>query len=578
MNKFFTILLVFISASAFCQVGGMSVSPSGSQPDASAGLDVNFMNKGFLMPRLTTVQRNAIANPAAGLVIYNTDCSVFNFNSGTPAAPVWATLNSSNALTAGVSIVASPAGAVCAGTSVTFSATPSQNNLSPSYQWQVNGVNAGTNSATYTTSSLNSGDVVTCILTSSAACVAGSPATSNAITMVVNTVPDITGTTAAGFCSGSAVTLSASANLGTINWYSVSTGGSSLSSGASFTVSGLTSTTTYYVDATANGCSTGSRTAVTATFYPNVPGEPGSISGPVNVYKDSVYTYSISALPNVASYAWALTLGTIVSGQGTTSISVKWGDSSGVGSVSVASTSPCGTSAAQVLLVGIQTFFYTGSQQTFTIPASGVTQVTLTVYGAQGGSVNNNMGGLGGSATGTISVTPGELLYVYVGGIPTNYLGGFNGGGNGVGSYTEGGGGASDVRVGGTGLGNRVIVAGGGGGATFNWVTTGGTGGGTNGGSGYSNNGSNYTGNGGTQNSGGSPETAYNQGTYGTLGQGGNAASANGDDGGGGGGYYGGGGGSAGGGGGGSGYITGLGNGSMQNGVQSGDGLVIISW
>ncbi len=512
MNKLFTLALLFISLTVFCQVGGMSISPNGSQPDASAGLDVNFNNKGILMPRMTTSERDAISNPARGLTIFNMDCGVFNFNSGTPGAPVWSTLNSSNALNAGVSISASPAGAICAGTSVTFSATPSQNNLSPSYQWQVNGVNVGTNSATYTTSSLNSGDGVSCILTSSAPCVTGSPATSNTITMVVNIVPAITGTTPSGFCSGSAVTLGASANLGTINWYSVSTGGSSLSSGASFTVAGLTASTTYYVDATANGCSTASRTAVAATFYPNVAGEPGAITGPVNVYKDSTTTYSISAIPNVAAYAWAVSLGTIIAGQGTTSITVAWGDSVGLANVSVAATNPCGSSSTQTIVVGVQTLFYTGSQQTFTIPP-GVSQVTITAYGAQGGTVNLNQGGLGGSATGTLNVTPGDILYVNVGGTAVNYLGGFNGGGNGVGAYIEGGGGASDVRFGGTGLANRIIVAGGGGGATYNWTTTGGSGGGTNGGSGYSSNGNPYIGTGGTQGGGGSPETAYNQGT-----------------------------------------------------------------
>ena len=42
-------------------------------PDASAALDVESTDKGFLPPRLTSAQRNAIASPVEGLTIYNTD-------------------------------------------------------------------------------------------------------------------------------------------------------------------------------------------------------------------------------------------------------------------------------------------------------------------------------------------------------------------------------------------------------------------------------------------------------------------------------------------------------------------------
>jgi hypothetical protein len=41
-------------------------------PDASAALDVVSTTKGILFPRMTTVQKNAIASPVAGLVVYDT--------------------------------------------------------------------------------------------------------------------------------------------------------------------------------------------------------------------------------------------------------------------------------------------------------------------------------------------------------------------------------------------------------------------------------------------------------------------------------------------------------------------------
>ncbi|WP_281634216.1 T9SS sorting signal type C domain-containing protein [Flavobacterium luteolum] len=78
---------------------------------------------------------------------------------------------------------------ICKGAGVTFTATAS-NQVSPSYQWKVNGVNAGTNSVTFTSTTLNDNDKVTCVVTSGAApCLpSGSTVTSNEITMSVSTI------------------------------------------------------------------------------------------------------------------------------------------------------------------------------------------------------------------------------------------------------------------------------------------------------------------------------------------------------------------------------------------------------
>jgi M6 family metalloprotease-like protein len=75
---------------------------------------------------------------------------------------------------------------VCPATSVTFTATPVNGGTTPAYQWKKNSalIN-GAFASTYTTVPAN-GDIITCIVTSTATCVTGNPATSNAITMVVN--------------------------------------------------------------------------------------------------------------------------------------------------------------------------------------------------------------------------------------------------------------------------------------------------------------------------------------------------------------------------------------------------------
>ena len=292
---------------------------------------------------------------------------------------------------------------------------------------------------------------------------------------------------------------------------------------------------------------------------------------------------------------------------------------------------------AQATLV---TFDYTGAAQTWTAP-TGVRGVRIVAQGAQGagftaGSVVGT-GGLGGQASGTLAVRAGQTLSVTVGGqgggrLPNGSLaiglGGFNGGGTaGMPFATSaspianlgsggGGGGASDVRVDGAGLSDRVIVAGGGGG-TGGFEASSRAGGGGGGGGGYYGGGGGSTGavdggslggGGGTASAGGTggAGTLNGQllgatGTAGSLGQGGTGGRLTGDAYSrpprvgtvGAGGAGGGGDGSAAarnpqdsrplaysgsGGGGGSSYVGGVSNGSTADGVRAGDGLVTFEY
>jgi hypothetical protein len=54
----------------------------GGTANAAAILDAASTTKGFLPPRMTTAQRDAISTPPAGLVIYNTSTNVLNFYNG----------------------------------------------------------------------------------------------------------------------------------------------------------------------------------------------------------------------------------------------------------------------------------------------------------------------------------------------------------------------------------------------------------------------------------------------------------------------------------------------------------------
>jgi hypothetical protein len=249
----------------------------------------------------------------------------------------------------------------------------------------------------------------------------------------------------------------------------------------------------------------------------------------------------------------------------------------------------CGNACAadQVCSAGIcvrqKVYAYTGAQQTFVVPA-GVTAVAIEVWGAQGGASyccdgsTDKDGGLGGYATGSLKVTPGETLYLYVGGQGKQQgSGGYNGGGAG-GTWAAGGGGASDLRQGGSALANRVIVAGGGGGGNCGCPDhgTGGDAGGKTGSDGIAGNGNFTPGGGGKQNGGGSGGAA--PGAAGSLGNGGTTSGSDYHIAGGGGGYYGGGAAYASGGGGGSSYIDNLGNASTEGGKRAGDGEIVIGW
>jgi len=89
-------------------------------------------------------------------------------------------------VTTSVAITSTATGPICAGTEVTFTAIANTSDANPTYQWQVNGINAGTNASTFTTTTFVDGSIVTCILTSAGKCIVNPQVTSNAITLSLN--------------------------------------------------------------------------------------------------------------------------------------------------------------------------------------------------------------------------------------------------------------------------------------------------------------------------------------------------------------------------------------------------------
>ena len=80
MKKLFALSFVLFFA-IFGKAQNVAINNDGSNADSSAILDVKSNTKGLLMPRMTTVQRQAIAKPAMGLMVYDTDTkSGWSFN------------------------------------------------------------------------------------------------------------------------------------------------------------------------------------------------------------------------------------------------------------------------------------------------------------------------------------------------------------------------------------------------------------------------------------------------------------------------------------------------------------------
>jgi len=187
------------------------------------------------------------------------------------------------------------------------------------------------------------------------------------------------------------------------------------------------------------------------------------------------------------------------------------------------------------------TFNATGVIQTLVLPKL-IKKIHVDCVASKGFTPHSSaQGGNGGRVQCDLAVNGGETLYIMVGGIPTNSNVSYN---------------ASDIRLGGNTLNNRIIVAGGGGSGCyvtnpFTRYSAGGAGGGTIGGNGTGVNGNGYA-TGGTQSAGGLGSwgnSAYDptRSASGTLGYGGATGSggnvdAGGSAGAGGAGYYGGGG------------------------------------
>jgi hypothetical protein len=223
-----------------------------------------------------TVPSGATINSGQGTTSINAtmgtssgNVSVTASNScGTSAARAMS-ITITTSVTPSVSIsITSGSNPSCSGNSITFTASPSNGGTSPQYQWKINGNNAGSNSATFSSSTINNNDQITCVLTSNDACASTTTATSNTITVNVVGVPSqpstISGSTTV--CSGASNTYSVSTVSGVTSYtWTLPSGWSGTSTTNSITASAGTSSGNITVTANNScGSSTSQSLAVTS--------------------------------------------------------------------------------------------------------------------------------------------------------------------------------------------------------------------------------------------------------------------------------------------------------------------------
>ena len=282
---------------------------TGATPAASAYLDISGTAKGFLPPRMTTSQMNAIVSPAKGLMIYNTDCDVYNYWNGSAWLPF-----PSNA-----SAPATPG-------SITGNATPCQNatavaysiaavNGASSYNWTVpsgSTIASGQGTASITVNfPTTNGNV--CVTASNACGTSASSCTAITLSALPAQPSVITGTTPV--CQGNSAVAYSITNVGgvTYTWaysgtgYTQATGGTNNSITANFSAS-ATSGTLSVTPSNACGNGTAQTLAITVSATPTAANAGSDINPACGV---STATLSANT-PTVGTGAWSVISGTAI--------------------------------------------------------------------------------------------------------------------------------------------------------------------------------------------------------------------------------------------------------------------------
>ena len=323
---------------AACGCSGMSVDialTSGSIPTCS-GQSLTFTatpTNGGSNPSYQWYANGTPINSETGLTYVSSTLTSESItcimtSAGVPSTSNAIAVTTSSGIAPTIAIaVTSGSSQGCAGSSITFTATATSGGTSPTYQWKVDGLNAGTNSSTYTSAALLNGQAVTCVLTSNLSCASPTTANSSAITIVSGTAiaPSVSIALTAGTnptCGGQTLTFNATqTNGGTIPVYQwkvngVNVGVDSIGYSSAALTNGqeITCTMTSNAACASPTAITSAAITITVTSTPTI-----NFVANKNVCGGNIGSSSFTSTPAGASYTWTNTnpaIGLAASGTG----------------------------------------------------------------------------------------------------------------------------------------------------------------------------------------------------------------------------------------------------------------------
>ncbi len=218
-----------------------------------------------------------------------------------------------NSVTPSVSIaITTGANPSCTGSGIMFTATPVNGGASPGFQWRKNGIDIpGEIGAAYTTSTLVTGDVISCRLITSLSCVTASSALSNSLTLTVNSLPANPGNPVATgvnpACGSNSLSPMSPNPSTTFYWQGNLASGQSTASPTSAAYPVIASGTYYVRALSTDGCWSSGSGSITLTINstPSLSVQPADR----NINAGSNTTFSVTA-SNATGYQWQVDQGT----------------------------------------------------------------------------------------------------------------------------------------------------------------------------------------------------------------------------------------------------------------------------